>query len=367
MSKRKGYRPVKDADGNVTSYRVDITLGGKRLTPSVATEEEAIQTVASLRDQHERGITLIATSKTRGISIKEAFEQCYNDPENSWKDTEHGKKMKYYAQKLYNHFGANAPLTDITKTSWYEFIEQFGDTATNNRRGSFINKIFNYAVINGTIAPEDRLKIKRKKEKLQRLYAFSRADEKAIFDMCDHLGYADLKDFITVLIDTGARAEELLTASGSDFQWFSDGTFTLNLYRKKTDVDSNIGLKKRSQEILKRRSNSARFFMASYKHYYRRLQHVKTALKQLQQPQLEKLLQNLVFHTCRHTCASRMAEAGISLARVAEWLGHSPNSPVTARYIHFYSAGKIDIAEKLDKFDEQLDNTVIRFAVGGKK
>ena len=363
MSKRKGYRPVKvkDKDGNITEcYRVDITLGGKRHTPSFKTEDEAIAIVASLRDKHERGIEIIPTSPTKGITIKQAFEQCYNDPENGWKETEHGKKMKYYAQRLYNHFGANAQLTDITKSTWYEFIKQFGDTATNNRRGSFINKIFNYAVGNGTLAAEDKLKIKRKKEKLQRLYAFTREDEKLIYNMCDHLGYADLKDFIMVLVDTGARAEELLLASQKDFQWFSDGTFTLNLYRKKTDTDSNIDLKKRSQEILKRRSNSARFFMASYKHYYRRLQHVKKALGKTTD-------KNWVFHTCRHTCASRMAEAGVPLARVAEWLGHSPNSPVTARYIHFYSAGKIDIAEKLDKFDEQLDNTVIRFAVGGKK
>lgn len=356
---KKGYRPITNKAGEVTSWRVDLSLGGKRYAPTCHSEAEAIATVASLRDQYERGITIIPTASVRGISIKEAFEQCYNDPEIGWSETEHGRKMKYYAQQLYNHFGANVALTSITKDKWYDYIKQFKNTATNNRRGSFINKLNNYAVANGTIKRDDALKIKRQKEKLTRLYAFSRADEKLMYDMCDTLGYSDLKDFLMVLIDTGARAHELLLTSKKDFQHFSDGTFTLNIYRAKTLTDSNIGLKKRSQEILKRRENSARFFLGSYKHYYRAFQHVKKALGKIND-------RNWVFHTCRHTCASRLAEAGVPLARVAEWLGHSPNSPVTSRYIHFYGAGKIDIAARLDKFDEELDTKVVRIAVGGR-
>ena len=362
MSKKKGYRAQLNQDGSVKCWRVDITLGGKRFTPTCATEDVAIATVASLKDQHERGIALIPTAGTRGITIKEAFEQCYNDPEIGWMNTDHGKKQKYYAQSFYNFWGAKTPLTNITKKMWYEYTAQFQATATNNRRASCINKLFNYAVENGTIAPSDRLKIKRAKEKLSRLYAFSRSDEKAIKDACEQLGYDDLKDFITVLIDTGARAEELLQASARDFQYFSDGSFTLNLYHRKTGTEGNIGLKKRSQEILSRRSNSARFFMGSYKHYYRRFQHVKKILNKTTD-------KNWSFHVCRHTCASRMAEAGIPLAKVAAWLGHAPNSPVTSRYIHFYGAGKIDIAKTMDEFDTQLDNSenVIRIAVGDKK
>ena len=359
MSNKKGYREVLNADGSVKHYRVDITLGGKRITPVCESEEIAKATVASLKDQHERGIKIIPTSVSRSITIKEAFEQCYNDPENGWKDTDHGRKQKYYAQSFYNFWGANSPLTSITKDEWYKYIGQFQATATNNRRASCINKIFNYAIGNGSIDASDRLKIKRKKEKLTRLYAFSRQDEKSIYDACDSLGFDDLKEFITVLIDSGARAEELLFASAKDFQHFSDGSFTLNLYRSKTETESNIGLKKRSQAILKRRGNSARFFMGSYKHYYRRFQLVKKFLGKAND-------KNWVFHTCRHTCASRMAEAGVPLAQVAEWLGHSPNSPVTSRYIHFYSAGKIDIANRLDEYDEQLDTKVIPIAVGRK-
>ena len=61
--------------------------------------------------------------------------------------------------------------------------------------------------------------------------------------------YDDLKDFIIVLIDTGARAEELLQASAKDFQYFR--MVYLNLYRSKTNVDSNIGLKSEAGNLIK--------------------------------------------------------------------------------------------------------------------
>ena len=352
---KKGYR---QHEGD--KWRVDITLGGHRHTYVYTTEAEAIKCVANIKDRHERGLKTVTAFKGKGITLKEAFDACYKDREVGWTDTDHGKKQKYYAQSFFNFFGANTPLEDITKENWYKYTDTFKNTATNNRRASCMNKIFNHAIENGTLEANKKLKIKRQKEKLTRLYAFTRADEKAIYDACDKLGYDDLKDFITVLIDTGARAEELLKASVKDFQYYSDGTFTLNLYRTKTDVDSNIGLKKRSQEILKRRSNSVRFFMGSYKHFYRRFQHLKKTMGKTSD-------KNFVFHTCRHTCASRMAEAGVPLAEVAAWLGHSPSSPVTARYIHFYGGKKIDVAAKLDAYDEQLDTKVVRLAVGGEK
>ena len=170
----KGYRK----HGN--KWRVDITLGGVRHAPVVATEDEAIELVANLRDRYERGLTTVTAFHGKGITLLKAFEACYSDPETNWTNTAHGKKMKYYAQSFYNFFGANTPLKDIVKDNWYKYTETFKDTATNNRRASCMNKIFNHAVENGSLEAKHKLKIKRKKEKLTRLYAFSRHDEKSL-------------------------------------------------------------------------------------------------------------------------------------------------------------------------------------------
>jgi integrase len=55
-----------------------------------------------------------------------------------------------------------------------------------------------------------------------------------------------------------------------------------------------------------------------------------------------------------------MGEAGYTLTEVADWLGHAPNSPVTRRYIHFFPAHKINIARKMDKFEENLNTNNVR-------
>ena len=79
------------------------------------------------------------------ITLREAFENTLNNPEVAWLDgtgepTAHGRKMKYYAKMFYNYFGANKPLREIKKGTatmegtWYNFISQFGESNTNNRK-----------------------------------------------------------------------------------------------------------------------------------------------------------------------------------------------------------------------------------------
>ena len=66
------------------------------------------------------------------------------------------------------------------------------------------------------------------------------------------------------------------------------------------------------------------------------------------------------FYTCRHTCASRLAQMGKTLVQIAEWLGHSRNSPVTRRYVHFFPKDVIQTAEDMDKFEEKLSANKVR-------
>jgi hypothetical protein len=42
---------------------------------------------------------------------------------------------------------------------------------------------------------------------------------------------------------------------------------------------------------------------------------------------------DFVFHVCRHTCATRLLDAGVHLLVMKEWLGHK-NIETTMRYSH---------------------------------
>jgi len=293
------------------------------------------------------------------ITLREAFENTMNNPEVGWlgtngEPTSHGKKMQYYAKMFYKYFGASKLLREIKKGTatmegtWYHFISQFGESNTNNRKACCINKIFRQALDDGHITSEYLLNIPRKTEKLTRVRTFSEIEEEAIYTKCDELGYYDLKDFVILLIDTGARPEELRTATLKDLQKYPDGGVTVNFYRNKTNNDSLVGIRERSQKILIRRSNQKRFFMSSYRQLYTKWNDVRDRLDKSDDPQW-------TFYTCRHTCASRLAtQAGATLTQISDWLGHSPKSQVTRRYIHFFPKDKVNLARKLDNYEKKL-------------
>ena len=237
-------------------------------------------------------------------------------------------------------------ISKINKTEWYKFTEQFSETATNNRRACCINKVFRHALEQGTITPDFLLKIPRKKEKLTRLATYTYEQEEAIYQQCKILGFHDLEDFVKVLIDTGCRADEAIKFAPTDLRKSKDG-WTAHVYRQKTDTHTSIGLATRTKEILMRRSNMKTFFETSYRQMSYKWQMVRQQLGQADN-------KDFVFHTCRHTCASRLAEAGATFMEVCDWMGWSFNSPVARRYIHFFPKGKINMAKKLDTLRDEL-------------
>ena len=343
-------------------WRVDVRRKGlKPYTKCfpIDQKEQAEQHHKDILQQLLDGKPLNRIRAKSQITLKEAFENTLNNPEVGWLDsmgelTSHGKKMQYYAKMFYKYFGANKPLREIKKGTltmtgtWYNFISQFGDTNTNNRKACCINKIFRQALDDCHITSEHLLNIPRKTEKLTRVRTFSDAEEEAIYAKCDELGYHDLKDYVMLLIDTGARPEELRLASLKDLQKHPEGGITVNFYRNKTNNESLVGIRKRSQEILIRRSNQKRFFMVSYRRLYNRWQDVRDRLGKSDD-------QQWTFYTCRHTCASRLAtRAGATLTQISDWLGHSAKSQVTRRYVHFYPKDKLELTDKLDNYEKKL-------------
>ena len=123
--------------------------------------------------------------------------------------------------------------------------------------------------------------------------------------------------------------------------------WTAHVYRNKTDTHTSIGLATRTKEIFMRRSNRKTFFETSYRQMSYKWQMVRQQLGQADN-------KDWVFHTCRHTCASRLAEAGATFMEVCDWMGWSFNSPVARRYIHFFPKGKIKMAKKLDNLRDEL-------------
>ena len=147
-------------------FRVSKQIKGRgRPTKVVDTYEEAVKLEAKLEKLLIDGKDIPKVRSVTEVRLQQACEACWNDPESGWKDTDHGKKQKYYFSKFYEFWGKDKLLKDITKDEWYKFTAQFDDTATNNRRACCLNKVLRYALGLG-LAPKHLLKIPRKKEKL---------------------------------------------------------------------------------------------------------------------------------------------------------------------------------------------------------
>lgn len=137
----------------------------------------------------------------------------------------------------------------------------------------------------------------------------------------------DIYDFVVLLLDTGARHTEI-----AELEWTSVNLLdkTLNLFRPKVRNQSVLELSDRAYDILVRRkatSLSQWVFTDSRggpRQY--RLASFLTACKRAG-------LQDVTYHTLRHSFASRMVQAGLPITDLQQILGHA-NITMTMKYAH---------------------------------
>jgi len=338
----KGYRQHDN------KYRVDISVRGQRFTKIVDTEAQAIQLVTSMRATLQNGVQLQAKRAVKEISLNEAFHNCFYDKDfddKPWCNSEHGRKQKFYAMSMIAFFGRNRLLRTIKLDDWRNYICQFPDTATRNRRASCLTKIFRHALFQNRITANDVLKIRRQRENVaSRASTFSVDEENSMLLACEKFAYTDMADIIICLIDTGCRVEELLSLKPIDLivtERNNKKLYFLNVTRFKTNTQSLVGVSNRVLEIMLKRKNQARLFMTNYKQIYRKWNTIRYYLGQSNNP-------NWVMHVCRHTCASRLASKGWALSAVCGWMGWSPNSPQLKRYLHWFADDVANMANSLN-------------------
>lgn len=182
----------------------------------------------------------------------------------------------------------------------------------------------------------------QRKERVGRMRFLSDQAEAAALLWFKTVGDTDMHDAVTVLIDTGLRRGELLNLRPVDMDM---KTGVAMIYGDEETGTNNVKfrsvpLTQRCKAILSKRMHGNACFDITKGHMRHSWEKTRDDLGLLED-------KDFVLHCCRHTCASRLVKAGVSLSVVMTWTGHS-SIQTTMRYAHLYPTDLLNAVKTLE-------------------
>jgi integrase len=142
---------------------------------------------------------------------------------------------------------------------------------------------------------------------------------------------AAFRDALIILIDTGIRCGELSRLRIEDYYPSGGLTGAITLWETKGNKARTVPTTRRVKEILDRRALLCSDKRELFFPFSKRWMHTRWNTLREDMGLTSDIL--FVPHILRHTCASRLMQAGIPVPEVQKWLGHS-NIRATMRYAH---------------------------------
>lgn len=287
------------------------------------TQEEAEAALHAFAKQRE-----VYLSRS-GTTVQELFEAYIADKDLDGKPTEN---QKTHWKALQGIFGAMDP-DDIDKTLCRTYERK--RLAAGRKVGTIwteltaLRAILNWAEKARKIAKAPHITIPAKPgPKDLRL---TRDQAEKLLDCCEH---AHTKLFVILALQTAARMGAIL-----DLTWdridFDDGTINLR------DPEKEQTNKRRVQVPMTATARAAlreaqRFAVSNYVIEWngRRVDTVKKAIKSAGE---KAGISWVSAHILRHTAASWMAEAGVPMSEIAQYLGHTSTRVTESVYARYSS------------------------------
>jgi integrase len=141
----------------------------------------------------------------------------------------------------------------------------------------------------------------------------------------------DMRDLVTILLDTGARYNEIAQLKWADIDLNEK---TICLYRTKTNNQSILSMTARAFATLTARHDAKRadqvYIFEDSKKEGARKYAPKAFIDACKRAQIE----GITLHSLRRTHASRLVQAGVSLLSVSQLLGHASSRTTEMHYAH---------------------------------
>ena len=325
-------------------FRVSIMVAGKRRTATCKTLEEAEATAAQLK----AGLFDVTATEKQVWNLETAWEN-YVDYRvaSSPNSTANAKKFNWYGKLIFNFFGPQIKLDEITVANQADFFDELTvkraySASVVNYLGTLLHQMQLHALKRGRkrIPP---VRMQGRKLTKGRVRFVSDLEEAKMLDWYERTGREAFADLVKFYIDTGFRKSEAFRLRFNDLD-FKTGRITV--WETKTNVPRTVKMTARVREVLERLSRTTNehdalvFRHIAERKFYRVWIDMREAIGLGDDSQF-------VIHTLRHTCATRLLGAGVDIRTAMQWLGHS-SIEQTQRYAHFIPSKLDDAADTLD-------------------
>lgn len=326
------------------SWQADITAGGKRHRADFKTAREAEVWEARARAAVLAGeaVPPAVDKAPAGITLREVYERTARAV---WRGKRAERVLVLNASLVVAALGPDRPAAAITTEDVDRMVEGLylirNSAGTINRKLAALSRMLRFAQQRGWIERVPHLE--RQKEGQGRLRFITREEEARIVDWFRHRGYDTYADLVVFLVETGARLGEALGVRWEHGVNPVEGRLTVTFWNTKGGAPRTVPMTRRALaawEALRERHGCGAGPFDTV-----REGGLRSAWERMQ---ADLNLPDVVRHTLRHTCASRLVQAGVDLRRVRDWLGHK-SIQVTMRYAHLAPRDLHIAADALDK------------------
>lgn len=322
-----GIRKTRDGK----QYIVNIQVRGQRHFVQCATLAEARDVRANLQAE------LLTRTGPGGRTLQQAFEQTQRE---RWSRTKSRIKLTRNGEMAVRYFGGSLRLSEVTRSeiaSYDAYLRQEGNTdATINRKMAALSTILQTAYEHGWITSKPV--IHRLREGRGRIRYLTPDEEQVHLSLYRDWGKRDHHDAMCVLLDTGMRTGELWALQTRDIN-FHNGV--IHIFENKTSHPRSIPMTTRVFTIMQDRSHLTQPFAFDNYWFERIWNRARTILGFGDDVEY-------VPYACRHTCASRLLQRGMTIPEVQLWLGHK-SIHMTMRYAHLAPTALLKGAQLLEQ------------------
>ena len=330
-------------------YRVSVMVDGKRKSATCSTINEAI----AVLEDYKKGLLAGNAVDYQTWNVATAWSNYIRyRVEIAPHSTGNDKKFTWYGKMIMNYFGKTTSLellTEANVSSFFDFLttnKKYSASCTNYL-GTLVYQMQLFAMKRGRLKAMP-VRMESRKLTKGRIRFVTAEEELQILDWYNSTGREDDADLVVFYIDTGMRKSEGLRLTFNDIDF---KTGRISIWQTKTNFPRSIKMSARVRAILtglrlRVNGNDRRVFAhVAEKRFYRNFWEMRDTCG---------FNKDLVIHTFRHTCCTRLLGAGVDIRSTQEWMGHS-DIKMTQRYGHFIPSKLDDAVEALDALQNETN------------